>query len=503
MKIRMHKLLASVVAIAMLFTLVPMTVFAQAGAVTVINFAGANRIAGVQTVSLYTEGQGVDIPLATAATTRTEVTITPEQASTEASTLLTTTGGTPIIRLIRQAGASGLTGTTTWAEAVVLGDAWAAVDLDAAPLATGDLILIADGAPADPPADGQFLVIEVTVQAGGATLPPSNGTDPTAPIEGRSVVEDVVFNVVVPTQLDFGIDPFGQGDVVAGSQISMNDFRMVNRTQGLPVLVSFDIEAIAADGVSLVASADALTNARSVNGNAPATAAHFGVLGASAITAPVPTYLDSTLGTMTFNPIAPGTLSYFDAAAAANVTESTLTAEFLLGAATADPDALASNNQGVSSFTFIGTLNTYADWSDDDITIGGAYTLYGIIVADYSYYAAQTTGLNIFYLENAAEIPPTLTVTASGTHTVATWTQQEPLTILFDVDPIPPSVTVATTANWPANRPTGGLGPDWRYDETTGLLTIFRSFGSVPNTLNVTAGTGADAVELRLNVTAR
>ena len=174
----------------------------------------------------------------------------------------------------------------------------------------------------------------------------------------------------------------GNPDVANGNQISATDYRITNMSP-FAVKASFAIEATKAGTVTIAEPGKAPLE------TVAAKSGYFGILGAASL-AGTPTFADATIGTYTYNPATAGTLIPFDWTA--NVGEAGI--EFMLGAATSGPDALAAANKGVASFNFYGELNTLAIWATTDLQMTGTYTLAGILPAPYTAAAAGTIGVN-------------------------------------------------------------------------------------------------------------
>lgn len=250
-----------------------------------------------------------------------------------------------------------------------------------------------------------------------------SGTDPNGSISGESTVDNVVLNVILPTNLNFALDPLELGKNTKGSQIKAADYVVVNKT-GAPVNVAFSLTATPKSGVTLVDDASTLEkdDTSVVDKNI-----YFAALGAN----------DVTAGTLDFSTI-PGTAKFdYDAETDTLVGLKVINEEgtdkgkakgsitFALGAATAsadDLDTLAEQDKGIASFQFYGEMNPYAKWEAGDVTVSGAYTLIALRKTTYENYAADSAytedGLNQLAPPATASATPTLNTDLSKTKAV-------------------------------------------------------------------------------------
>lgn len=232
-------------------------------------------------------------------------------------------------------------------------------------------------------------------------------------IEGDSTVETVVINVVLPSDLDFALDPLGL-DVTGDSQIATANYFFLNQTFA-PVRVELDVTVTAANEAELAATTSAITGQS--DPGVTDKLIYFGALGAtdlsttitatdaaivttdSAISypayfggddAPTGVYPTGTAISETLVPVVPG----------AGGTTGSAVIGFALAAAvesSTTPDAiesLAANNDGVAAFQFYAQLNTYADWQAGDVSVTGNYTLVPLRGETYDTYHAEEVGLN-------------------------------------------------------------------------------------------------------------
>jgi len=230
--------------------------------------------------------------------------------------------------------------------------------------------------------------------------PPATGTPGSGTIGGSNTVDDVVLNVVLPTSLNFALNPLELGTNTAGSQVTTTNYIIVNKT-GAPVDVSFAIEAVGKTGVVFAADTSNLAKDDTAVTDKEI---YFAALSAATVT---PGTLDFATA-VDYPAVAASNAAFtynFTPAAGADrlallvpdLTDDFKAAggiKFALGAATGDPlDTLAASNAGVASFQFYGELNTYADWEADDIAITGRYTLTATRTTTYANYLADVDPL--------------------------------------------------------------------------------------------------------------
>lgn len=216
----------------------------------------------------------------------------------------------------------------------------------------GGVIWVASGTGAD----ALFIRIVVNQRIEGGT------------IVGDGIVTNAIVNVVIPTDLNFGLNPLQIGNVTDGSQITTTDYRVTNRSN-VAVRASFAITTTAAADVSLVEQGE--------TANGTDRRAFFAILGAENVTDGPPTFANPGAGTMQYDSERAGLLVPFPEAAASGSTTSVANVAFALAASTGGPpvDTLATNNRSIGSFQFFGELNDMATWSDNDLRVSAVYTL--------------------------------------------------------------------------------------------------------------------------------
>lgn len=254
-------------------------------------------------------------------------------------------------------------------------------------LAPGDVIWINNGATHL----GGFVRIEIRQAATGA-------------LTGETTVKNPVFDVLVPLNIDFALDPMQVGD--GGderNQIHSADYEVVNLSE-FAVRASFTLDATKDAGLTLVESGVAAGQSSALK------TGYFGILGAyDQLTAP-PVFGQAN-GTYTFDSMTNdelnGTLVPFDWA---DATDGSADIAFILGAATGG-DTLAAGNAGFSAFRIYGELNTLYVWEAADFSVAGVYNLTGILPTPYAAAASRTFGLNI---EGPDVIPARFLASGSG-----------------------------------------------------------------------------------------
>lgn len=443
---KMSKAFAALLAVLIIACMMPLTVLAATGDVTAVVIKG-------DTVPVT--------PVATVAEARTktvEVALTPAQLADTTTAFATTEEGgasEAIVMLI----AGGNDVAIAAATDIVDGS-----KPDAKALTPGDVIWVKDK-------NGNMVRILINQKAGG-TIP------------GESVVKNAIINVVLPTNIDFAVNPLQLGTVTGDSQVTSTDYRVTNKSDA-PVRVSFDITATLGSGVTLVSSKSELTPDQLTGADKDV---YFAALGAKSFKdTTVPTWADPTLGTYVYDSAEAGTLSVFDP------DTSKAEISFLLGAATGTPlDALAADEAGVASFQFYAELNTYAGWLANDISVSGAYTLTGIKTTDYDK-VDNLVGVNQMSNSSTVADPENDVKVAAGetgtlTTSRATW---NPTKVFLSDKPASITSVALGAATFTATT-------DYTYDASTGILTITRVPGGTASTMTATivAGGGTYKVDI-------
>ena len=302
----------------------------------------------------------------------------------------------------------------------------------------------------DSASEEAYYVIDVKLDSGaGATG--ATGRD-SRTLEGDSTVESVTIDVVVPTSIEYALDPLDLDE--EEGQVQEVDLYMANKTAA-PVLVTVDVEAKPTNGAILVDDPSELDPANKA-ADVPKKI-YFGLLGAKSSDATNSTTVENiTDGAIDFEYDATesGTLAAFDAA------EAKATIEFAL-AKSPDGTALAASNAGIASYTFYAELNTYAGWKDHDLDVEGTYTLIALKASDVP---TDVVGLNVLPTGSAAPEAP-VTPSSAGFYTPGgaattntasipvSFPNSSPVTIDFWFNG---AVTGATVTQWNGNAPSAG-----------------------------------------------
>lgn len=269
----------------------------------------------------------------------------------------------------------------------------------------------------------------------------------TGDISGGSTVENVLIRVVVPTNLNFALDPLGL-NVTGNSQVVTADYFFVNQTFA-PVKVKLDLTATLTNDAELVATTSAITGLD--DDSVTDKLIYFGALGAEDLTGSAivatPAGVEAITGSAAYTNYFGGddppaglyptnvsdTLVPF-VPSADNTTGSAVIG-FALGAAKESSttsgalDALADDDAGVAAFQFYAQLNTYAEWEAGDIAVSGSYTLVPLRGETYNTYAGESFGLNQIEMASAAPEEPA------------------PVGFIGEVDPTVKSINVASISD--------------------------------------------------------
>lgn len=257
------------------------------------------------------------------------------------------------------------------------------------------------------------------------------GTADEGTIGGDSNVIDVTLNVLLPTNLDFALDPLGLGS--QDNQVSPADYFFVNMTFA-PVKVALDITATASGGAVLVSSPDTLEPDNPAVTDKEIYFAALGAGGVSGEAISVTTtsaVITSSSGIYDYTSSAATRVAFTPSSGGAT---GSAVIGFALGAATESsttPDAieaLATSNGGVAVFQFFGSLNTYADWQANDLTVSGAYTLTPLRTTTYSDYTGEFVAGSLNQIEMTPAAPA----------------EPDPVGFIGEVDPTVKSITIAS-----------------------------------------------------------
>jgi hypothetical protein len=339
----------------------------------------------------------------------------------------------------------------------------------------GDSVWIIDGDSAGT-GDLQYVRVVISQAASGS-------------IGGSNTVKSPAYNVVVPTNINFALNPLQIGSVSGASQITTADYKVINKSDA-NVLVDFAITANLLGGADFVNKSE-LTPNELVGADKDA---YFAVLGAKDVTLNSLSFAnaatDSTAA-FAYDTAVSGTLIPFD------TTANTAKVSFLLGGADLSTSALASGNSGkagVASFQFYAELNTYASWAPGDITVTGAYTFQGVKSTDYTAAAsANVVGLNLMSATPIADV----TIAAGATEglTIARTTAMSNGGITILLSDKPAFVTSVTAPVFSYTYPSS----DYTYDSATGVLKVTDI--TAESTLTIVVNAGSSTYTLNWTLT--
>jgi len=281
-------------------------------------------------------------------------------------------------------------------------------------LVDGAVIWLMDGTENDTVAEERvFLRIVIAEEDEVIVTPPGGSTASTGDIEIETEVNNPVFNVVLPLNIKFALDPMQLANESPenGNQISAADYKIVNKSN-FAVKASFEIEAEKASNLTIVGMGVAPVATTTLK------QAYFGIVGAATASMTGLTFADTAGGSFTYDPKAAGTLNPFvwdDDDGEAGI-------EFILGRATSlvpgtAVDTLATGTKGVASFNFYGELNTMQVWAVSDIQLSGVYKLAGVLPLPYAVIDATTVGVN--QIPDASFLDYDLVLGAPGTYTIS------------------------------------------------------------------------------------
>lgn len=233
------------------------------------------------------------------------------------------------------------------------------------------------------------LMALTLVMGFGVTTVMAEATASTGGIDGEGDYNDVVYNVDLPTNLNFAIDLFEQ-EATDGNQIASPNFYVINRTN-LPVHVGFSLTAETVTGLTLVATEAEVFPDDMTKTDKEAYLAIAGMyMNATGYTDPADIkgilFADKDAGdTKTLTDKINKAGYKFDETTAIKAfgVDKKGAAGFYLAPAkkTGDTiDTLDANGLGVGIFQIYGQFNTYAKdgWKKGDINIKGAYELNAI-----------------------------------------------------------------------------------------------------------------------------
>jgi len=250
----------------------------------------------------------------------------------------------------------------------------------------------------------------------------------TGVITGTSILDPVVYDVLLPVNLNFAFDAYG----AEFGGITTVDFPVVNGS-GVNVAVSFDLTATFLNGSTFAPEASITPDAIS---GAPKSA-YFAVM-VSDSTAAVNDLEAPTAVVANYNPAVSASRVSF--VPAADNESATASVSFVLEKSTLDtsggatdgdfvtlPDGPGSDKKvgtnAATAFKFYGQYNTYATgWAAGDITFSGAYTLKALTPSTIANSNINTTTAHRLLLPGSGFQAASYAVTRGGTTTLSTLT---------------------------------------------------------------------------------
>lgn len=452
MKINKKKLFASFIALTLVFSLFPMSVFAApvAGTMTAVEFDGEPMLP-----VLTFDGVGENAPLTGIVTQMATAVIDEDDADNGIALLdITGEGASLVVRLITVA--AQLQDTTSITDGRGLGVEWTDQTLE-----EGNIILIIDGDPADETANVRAIAILIEFA--------DDNDIPEGTIKGEGGLHNVILNVTVPNQVDFtlnpfqiGVTPIGNGAVRYDNQISPVQFAIVNATAAVPVYVGFEMTATGAAGVTFVSDRDDLNRDYLYE---EAKDIFFAALSAHEHDSDwrfISDTVENGESTMS-NAMAP-----FVPATNANTAAGDIA--FVLA------QQGAADNANEAAFRFYAELNTYAGWLAGDVTVTGYYNLTPLRPATVSEITiAAGTHRKVVGTPREDNDNGLIRVAVDTTlNDIPLWSAANPLTIQFDnilrtAPLVATSVANLTAAPWAATHAAG----NWSITPE-GLFTIDR-----------------------------
>jgi hypothetical protein len=322
-------------------------------------------------------------------------------------------------------------------------------------------------------------------------------------IPGDSTVDTVTLNVVLPTSLNFALDPL-ELSKTAGGQVKTSNYIIVNKTFA-PVKVSFEVTVTPKNDTITLVDDPGTLNKDDINETAKKI--YFFLNGANTITS-----------SQHYNNVVENTIPIFvtkkDTVVPVNAGSQKASIAFALAAAVdkdatspggappdgvwgtndtvsvenAKPSGTNANTAGLAAFSFGGELNTYAGWEASDVAVTGAYTLVGLRTSTYDGLTAAdfaADGANQF-----ANTPKTdVTIAANGSSTVSiartTAASNGGVTAYLRGKPALSDITLVQSMT--ANPVYAYPSSSYTYDETTGVFKLTALPSASSATIKITA----------------
>lgn len=358
---------------------------------------------------------------------------------------------------------------------------------NAGDIVTADFVVaIADSAvlPSGDEDDTATISVVVTINAEPAA---GTGTNPSGSFEGENEFDEVIFQVEVPTDIGFALNPFqidpSNVDFINElGQVSSANHTVENSTPEVAIHVALNMTLDTS--VTLVNSKTAV---KPNDFTATDKKMYFTVISADST---------STVGTYEYDRAKTTTEVPF------SVSDKKASISFVLAKFNT---ALAKAN--VASFAFAGDLNTYAAWAANDVKVSGTYKITALLPATYDNYVAtdvDATSLNM--LKSTSSTSPTFVAGGTKNMTLSKGALGTTTAITITLDDTPTaltSVTIDGTAVSAAQRSLTAGVLSFRNNATDaiGLLTAGGGTSAGVYTIVITAD-DTKVYTIKLTVTA-
>lgn len=463
----MKKTLAIFLAMTLVLSLVPMSVSAahQNVATTLdgLTIAGVDVFGYLNPINAANSSQAL-----TGIQNPTTLRITEALAARPRAELLRATEESTAFNVIHipLAGVGDLTANMTLSAVRILASNNIA-EWEDQPLLEGDILVVIDGDSHDAGTDilfGSFII--------------EFGTLPSAQVTGESTLHDIILNVIVPTELDFELNPFQIGITPIDSdterydsQLTGTEFEIVNATSGVPVFVGFELQVEGDNGAAFVADRAEL-NRDDVNETAKNI--FFAALAANS----AGNFVADNV--VTTGNVKVATMS--DAMVPFDITDDEdPTGDVVANFAFSLAPPIDTDN-AKTEFRFYAEMNTHAEWQAGDVTVTGVYNLAALRAATASDIELTNDGHRLIASadddSSSNDEPWGTPITATTTlNAVPMWNASAPLQLQFPAGTPGPARTSTNIAGldnpWPNTRD-GGTTIDWSYNQENGRFELSR-----------------------------
>lgn len=244
-----------------------------------------------------------------------------------------------------------------------------------------------------PLAIGLILSLAVSsIAFGNDRVVTSTGTQT---ITGDSTYDPTVFSVVIPTAYTFSIDAFEKNS--AGIQIHSPDYFIINKSN-VDVDASIEITVSPVSGVAFMPKE--LVNITDLKNTDKQL--YFAAVPAASLS------IDATSGSEKVSNVVNSSLVEVSAVNTPSSNKKAASISFALAAATYNNgtfSSLAPSNKGVSSYRFVGKVNPFSAWEENDITATGKYTIQPVPKGRYVSEKPVAGALNVVEYNSADEAP--------------------------------------------------------------------------------------------------